>query len=350
MSNKKSKYIIVGAGLSGLCAGYYLQKAGESDFIILESRNRVGGRIDSKIGVDFGATWFQAHHEAVVTVLDEVGLGKFPQYTSGKSVLVYNSMAPAHEFESDPSAPSAFRITGGTMALIDALSSSISEKIIVNRVASEIEQLEDKVRIHTQNGTYEAEKIIVTIPPRIAAKIAYKPELPEQLLVTMNTTHTWMSNAIKVGLTFDRPFWRINGYSGTLLGQGGAVTELYDHSSIENSNYALMGFVNEGLRVLSPSERKNKIVDYISAYLGEEVRGYKAYHEKDWSNDTHTSCDTLHSVYISPQYGKPELQQWYMGGRLRFAGAETATVYGGYMDGALRSGIIAAKKLVQPQD
>ena len=42
-TNKKFQVIIIGAGLSGLSAGKILQEHG-LDYLILESRDRVGGR------------------------------------------------------------------------------------------------------------------------------------------------------------------------------------------------------------------------------------------------------------------------------------------------------------------
>ncbi|MEO0901575.1 MAG: FAD-dependent oxidoreductase, partial [Bacteroidota bacterium] len=70
MGVNHSKYIIVGAGLSGLTTAYHLMKNGEEDFIILEARDRVGGRIFTKEGVDLGATWFQDHHTYLSTFLE----------------------------------------------------------------------------------------------------------------------------------------------------------------------------------------------------------------------------------------------------------------------------------------
>ena len=48
MSRKKKnkKVIIVGAGISGLTAGYLLKKAGHK-VVILEASNRAGGRIQT---------------------------------------------------------------------------------------------------------------------------------------------------------------------------------------------------------------------------------------------------------------------------------------------------------------
>jgi len=69
MIKNTAKYIIVGAGLSGLTSAYFLNKLGETDFLILESRDRVGGRILTKNEIDFGATWFQDYHENVADLL-----------------------------------------------------------------------------------------------------------------------------------------------------------------------------------------------------------------------------------------------------------------------------------------
>lgn len=52
---KKCKIIIIGAGMAGLSAANHLTKNGLSDFVVLEARNRIGGRIVSiKMGKKLG--------------------------------------------------------------------------------------------------------------------------------------------------------------------------------------------------------------------------------------------------------------------------------------------------------
>lgn len=336
--NKYSKYIIIGGGLSGLTTAYHLHKRGEMDVTILESRDRAGGRILTNSGIDLGATWFQSHHENLHGLLDELGISKFSQFASGKSVLVYNTMAPAHIFESDPNAPSASRIAGGSEALIHTLLEKSQAKIYFNTPVSSISEVGNKMVVATGKETFEASYVISTIPPRITQRITFNPELPYVVSRAMEDTHTWMSNAMKVGLTFKYPFWREKNMSGTIIGQIGAVTELYDHTDYNDKTFALMGFINEALRDLNPAERKQKILDYLSQYLGREIMEFVLYEEKDWSQDKNTACEKIKSIYMSPRYGDSAFAKAYYSNKLLFSGAETSPVYGGYMDGAIYSG------------
>lgn len=59
--NNKCNVLIIGAGMAGLSAANYLLKNGIEDFILLEARNRIGGRIISipmkNQKVELGANW-----------------------------------------------------------------------------------------------------------------------------------------------------------------------------------------------------------------------------------------------------------------------------------------------------
>ncbi|WP_298475359.1 FAD-dependent oxidoreductase [uncultured Maribacter sp.] len=346
----KAKYIIIGSGVSGLITANKLLQAGESDFLILESRDRTGGRVYTDNGIDLGATWFQKHHVYLTQLLKELNIPSYNQYSKGKSVLVYNSMAPAHYFETDNSAPSAQRIMGGSYSLINALAEKVKDKILLNTKVLELTDKEENIEIATTNGIFVATKVVTTIPPKLATAIKYVPELPENIQKVMQKTHTWMSNAIKVGITFKTPFWRNKNLSGTVIGQIGPVIELYDHSNAQNTEYSLMGFVNEGLRGISPEKRKSRILTYLETYLGEEIKNYTTYLEKDWSKDRSTSCEHLNSVYMSPEYGNALFNMNYFNNKLLFSGTETATHYGGYLEGAVYSGLNTAKKLISLVD
>ncbi len=82
--------IIVGGGLAGLAAALECHKANCS-FVVLEARDRPGGRIysihtDDGIPIDLGAQWIRHDHHRMRTLLRDFGLHTAPSYTKGQSI------------------------------------------------------------------------------------------------------------------------------------------------------------------------------------------------------------------------------------------------------------------------
>lgn len=76
----KPRVIIIGAGFAGLSAAYKLHQR-KIDFIILEARNRIGGRVFSypidpteKLVVELGAEWVGKSHHRLLELCDEFKL------------------------------------------------------------------------------------------------------------------------------------------------------------------------------------------------------------------------------------------------------------------------------------
>ena len=77
---KKPKVVIIGAGFSGLAAAYYLHKK-KIDFVVLEARNRISGRVFShtmdereNLVIELGAEWVGNSHERLQNLSNELGL------------------------------------------------------------------------------------------------------------------------------------------------------------------------------------------------------------------------------------------------------------------------------------
>ncbi len=70
-----------------------------------------------------------------------------------------------------------------------------------------------------------------------------------------------------------------------------------------------------------------------------------AYFERDWSDDPYTNDEVV--WFGDPlEYGHPALVEPVYGGRLVWAGTETADVGAGHMEGAVRSGRRAASQIL----
>ncbi|MGC3947367.1 MAG: FAD-dependent oxidoreductase [Chryseolinea sp.] len=77
---KKPKVIVIGAGLSGLAAAYELHQK-NYDYIVLEGRNRIGGRVFSHVlderenlVVELGAEWVGESHTRIRQLCEEMRL------------------------------------------------------------------------------------------------------------------------------------------------------------------------------------------------------------------------------------------------------------------------------------
>src|SRR5690606_33991689 len=109
----------------------------------------------------------------------------------------------------------SYRLAGGTQMLIDILARKLSgEAILLNKRVTAINETDNKLLLKTNKGdTLEADKVILCIPPQLAAtNITFRPALPDAFSAFLPTVQTWMAGSIKFTLEYEQPFWRNNGY------------------------------------------------------------------------------------------------------------------------------------------
>ena len=84
---------IIGAGLAGLTAARDLRRAGCESFVVLEARDRVGGRtLNHDLGNGYfseaGGQWIGPGQTAVADLARELGIGTFLTHWQGKIVML----------------------------------------------------------------------------------------------------------------------------------------------------------------------------------------------------------------------------------------------------------------------
>ena len=344
----KEKIILIGAGLCGLYTAFLLQKKG-IEVLILEANILIGGRIKTISGttsvtMEMGATWFGNQHSNLLELLQTFKLPYFRQHTQGISLFETMSFVPPQKFEISDSEEPSFRIEGGTATIIKKLVSEIGIQHIKTqtKIVSIKEENNQLIVTDLSGNNYSADKVISTIPPNLLVNsVAFEPKLSENFIQLAKKTHTWMGESIKFAVEYKTPFWKQNHYSGTLFSQTGIIQEMYDHSTADNSGFALKGFLNAGTAVLSLEERKEKVIAQLTTFFGPEANEYVAYYENVWREELFTFQPYEQLVLAHQNTGHSSFKIPLLNGKLYVSGAETATKNPGYMDGA----IFAAKTI-----
>lgn len=339
---------IVGAGLTGLLMAYRLEQAGKK-VIIVESRNRIGGRIftdvrEGQTPVEMGATWFSRQHDQLQALLKELKVGIFEQVIGRQAVYEATSMSPFYMATLPENQEPSYRVQGGTMQIIQAL----ADKLVYTKIylESQVKTIKDnqsllELSIEDKLGLrkIEASQVVSTLPPNLLVNtVSFEPQLSKDFIAVAKKTHTWMGESIKIALRFKEPFWRKTGSSGTIFSNVGPVTEMYDHSDYKDEHYALMGFLNGSYHSVSKEERKAIVLNQLEKYYGKIVFESTEYIETVWTHEKSTYKAYDSNVVPHQFQGHPIYQQALYKGKLLLAGTETSSQYSGYMEGAVRSG------------
>lgn len=351
--NDVKDLVIIGAGLSGLALAYYLRDAGLS-IQILEARDRLGGRIETIFEaehqpIEMGATWLGSKHQALRGLLKELCIDTFEQHIGDIAVYEAISTSPPILAQLPPNPDPSMRIKGGTIALIDALFDKMPRSTVsLNQTVLSITKDGETMTVHTSSGQIQCKKVVSTLPPHLfVRKIKVEPSLPKALIDVASATQTWMGESIKVGLSFESPFWHEPNTSGTIFSNVGPVPEMYDHGNPESDYAALMGFLNGAYYNITRQERLEKIKAQLQKYYGHKAYKVKHYYERVWCLEEYTHIDYDDHVLPHQNNGHAIYRKPYLDDKLFIGGTETATIHPGYMDGAIVSAQQIARQLLK---
>ncbi|WP_299442676.1 FAD-dependent oxidoreductase [uncultured Aquimarina sp.] len=347
----KSEVLIIGAGLTGLLLAYRLKKHGIAVKVI-EARNRIGGRIhtlqsENETPIEMGATWLSTEHHELLTLLEELELPVFEQFMEGIALFEPLSTAPPQQIQLPTNQQPSYRIQGGTASLIKKLAEFLTnEELTLNEKVTHIDYT-NHFEVRSSLNTYYVNKVISTVPPMLLVNaVQFNPLLPKNVHDIANKTHTWMGDSIKFGISYKQPFWKENNYSGTVFSNVGPITELYDHSNVENTRFALKGFLQNGMYTHTKEQRKSKVLSQLQKLFGEKALEYLAYEEVVWKQELNTTIHSEKFIFPHQNNGHHYYQNGFFDNNFFIAGSETATRHGGYMEGAIQSAQSIYQKLI----
>jgi monoamine oxidase len=238
------------------------------------------------------------------------------------------------------------RIVGGSQRIALRMAEELSEAVVMGAPVRAITHGDDNVVVRSDAGAWSARHVIVAVPPTRAGRIAYDPPLPavrDGLCQRMA-----QGSVVKCMAIYERPFWRERGLSGQLASTRGPVSAGFDNSPPDGTPGVLLAFLEgkaarDGV-TMGDSARREAVLGALARAFGPEAAKPEHYVDRAWAEEEWSrGC---YGGFMPPggwlDYGSALRAPI---GRIHWAGAVTATVWNGYMEGAVRSGERAAAEV-----
>ncbi len=366
----QARIAIVGGGLSGLYAAFLLEQKGITDYVLLEARDVLGGRIASTAPVahraaweadaidrfDLGATWFwpglQPQLERLVRDLD---LACFEQFEAGEMLVERSPHEPPLVIRGYLNSPVSMRLAGGMSALTDALRRRLaSTRIVTGQTVRRLRGTGTHVELDSMDAsgrttTWRVGHVLLAMPPRLVEDaIEFTPALPQALARQWRATATWMAPHAKYLAVYDTLFWRARGLSGEARSAHGPLAEIHD-ASLPGGSAALFGFFGVPARA-----RKDVPEDVLRTHcraqltrlFGPLAATPRMEVIKDWALDPHTATaadlEGASHHAAAPAATAPS-GPWH--GRLTGIASEWSPQFPGYLAGAIEAASLGVQAL-----
>jgi monoamine oxidase len=241
------------------------------------------------------------------------------------------------------------RFVGGSQRIAILMAEQLGrDNLLLGAPVRKISKGDHGVTVEADGAVVRARRAVVALAPTLAGRIAYAPALPgfrDQLTQRMP-----LGTVAKCMAIYEEPFWRADGLSGQGTSDTGPIKLTFDNSPPDGTPGVLLGFL-EGRQArelgrLRPDERRAAVIDCFARLFGPKASSPAAYVERLWAEEEWSrGCYGCHMPTGAwTNYG-PALREPI--GPLHWAGAEYATVWNGYMDGAVRSGEAAASAALE---
>lgn len=238
------------------------------------------------------------------------------------------------------------RFTGGSQMLSIKMAQALGDKVRLSCPVSKIEGWDqDVVSIHTAGGTVRARRVVMALSPALCQQITFDPPLPTR---RTELQRRWPAHspARKTAMVYRRPFWREQGLNAQILQARGPVMWSYDNSPEDGGLGVINAFVTQSGLPADPEQAKQALCRIYAQALGKQAMQPLQYHDRDWGRaDRWTlSCVSAMPPGLWTSLGdalRPAC------GKLIWSGTETADIWHGYMDGAVRAGHRSALQALQ---
>lgn len=235
-------------------------------------------------------------------------------------------------------------ITAGLGSLAQHLGTELGDCVRTGSRVASVSEIDGCVNVDTQAGERcIAGAVVFAAPPALAAAVMFAPELTTQRL-SLQRRYLPFSR-LKFQVVYARPFWREQGRSGHASG-GGFFT--FD-GSVDERRGIITGFFGprEALQVwhLPQKERARRVIERLTLLFGDQAREPLGYDDMYWLDEPFShGCVAAPGPGVWTNFGAA-LRERHR--QVVWAGTETALTMPGQVEGAIVSGMHAAREALQ---
>jgi monoamine oxidase len=241
------------------------------------------------------------------------------------------------------------RVEGGTGLIPERLAKVVGDKhISLNSAVESVTKTSSGYTVVSCAGTVHAKQVVMALAPPLLKRITFSPALPK---ARQNLINGLKMPAIGKGIAvYSSPFWRKSeNLSAQVISDTGAVRTTFDSSPADASFGAVLGFIlADEMRALDklPAAEAQKLImkDYVR-YFGSQATNITEFVLQRWDLEEFSMGGPVAIAPPNVLKANGEALRAAVGG-IHFAGTETAEYWTGYMDGAIRSGMRAAKEIL----
>ena len=243
------------------------------------------------------------------------------------------------------------RYPGGTQQIAVRMADALGERVRLDAPVGRIARNPDAtLTVSCRGGEVTARAVVVAVPPAHRGGIEFDPPLPPEHAALIRN---WpQGNLSKAYAAYQTPFWRADGYSGEALSDEGPVFITFDVSPDVSGNGdagpgILLGFTDaRSFDPLPPAGRREVALAGFASLFGPAATRPVDYLDHCWSAEAFAPGGPTAAVPPGAWTAHgPWLRRACDG--IFWAGTETADVWTGFLDGAVRSGLRAAAETHQ---
>lgn len=361
ISEAPQKIVIIGAGAAGLVAAYELDRAGH-DITVLEARERFGGRVHTLFEpfndgqfAEAGASRIPSNHDLTLSYAQFFNLTLdifYPDFANYVSINGSNTdLTPASEYIGLPPFPNSVsrnayrKIRGGMFKLPEAFSNALGNKIFFQSAVESMVQDPDEVIINTVQGQqFVADRVLCTVPLPVLNKITFSPALSAEKVSAANGGYGYSASS-RVFTQFNSRFWQADDLNG--WGDSSLPEEIWQPTWDDPRTQGILqsymrGATAEQFETLSFDQQIDSVFARWANAFPNLRNHINTTHIHSWSNEQWSG-----SAFAAPSAAQEATLGGHIGaveGRIHFAG-EHASNFHGWIQGALESGIRAAREI-----